>query len=185
MRRRASLTHTPCAVSAVFSACGTWRYELHRELPGGNGTLNFVMLNPSTADAVRDDPTIRRCIGFARAWGFAHLVVTNLFALRTPEPRRLALASDPVGPENDRHLVERARGADRVICAWGIHGRLAGRDAHVVTLLDGVRLEHLGLTRAGQPRHPLYLKGNVLPQGALSGRRAGVPVSVPGRASAS
>lgn len=117
------------------------------------------MLNPSTADAVRDDPTIRRCIAFARAWGYERLTVTNLFAFRTPSPRVLRREQDPVGPENDGYLTRAATEADRTVCAWGVHGALRNREAEVLSLLQQRRLEHLGLTRAGHPRHPLYVAG--------------------------
>jgi hypothetical protein len=130
---------------------------LTRELDGGHGTLNFIMLNPSTADAVRDDPTIRRCISFARVWGFRRLVVTNLFAFRTPSPRALRRAAEPIGPENDAYLLRAARDAHRTICAWGTYGAHEDREAEVLTLLKQHPLEHLGLTKHGHPRHPLYV----------------------------
>ena len=122
------------------------------------------MLNPSTANATRNDPTIRRCIGFARAWGYERLVVTNLFGLRATLPAALRSAVDPIGPENDRHLRRAAVQADRIVCAWGVHGALGNRGAEVLTLLKGFRLEHLGLTRGGHPRHPLYLPAACQPQ---------------------
>ena len=136
---------------------------LERELPQGSGTLNFIMLNPSTADAVRDDPTIRRCIGFARAWGYRRLVVTNIFALRATLPSALRVASNPVGPRNDRYVLRAARAADRVVCAWGVHGALGNREATVLALLRELPLQHLGLTRGGYPRHPLYVAGATVP----------------------
>ena len=121
------------------------------------------MLNPSTADAVRDDPTIRRCIAFARAWGYERLTVTNLFAFRTPSPRVLRSADDPIGPENDEYLTRAAAEADGTVCAWGIHGALRSREAEVLGLLQERRLVHLGLTRDGHPRHPLYVGGATVP----------------------
>jgi hypothetical protein len=147
-------------MSIVLSPCGTWRYVLRRDFPEGRGILNFVMLNPSTADAVRNDPTVRRCIGYAQRWGYATLLVTNIFAFRATLPRVLAASSDPVGPENDDYLVRTARSAERVVAAWGIHGKLHNRSRHVLDLLRDVPLLHLGLTRDGQPRHPLYLRGD-------------------------
>ena len=137
--------------------------------------MNFVMLNPSTADATRDDPTIRRCSGFARRWGYRELLVTNLFGYRTPDPRVLRRAGDPVGPENDAHVRDAASAASLVVVAWGHHGALLGRDAAVLALLaplgderDGRRgpggqLAHLGLTVAGRPRHPLFVRGETAP----------------------
>src|SRR5688572_11312536 len=122
------------------------------------------MLNPSTADAVRDDPTIRRCIGFARTWGYRRLVVTNIFALRATLPAALRGAADPVGPGNDRFILRAAREADRVVCAWGVHGALGNREEEVLALLRGLAMEHLGLTRGGHPRHPLYLPAQSQPR---------------------
>lgn len=121
------------------------------------------MLNPSTADAVRDDPTIRRCIGFARAWGYWRLEVTNLFAFRTPAPPALRCAPDPVGPLNDRWLLRVAARADRIVCAWGIHGALRNRESEALELLRDFPLEHLGLTTRGHPRHPLYVAAATAP----------------------
>jgi hypothetical protein len=128
-----------------------------RKLP----TVLFVALNPSTADAISDDPTIRRCIGFARSWGFGKLVVANLFALRSTDPSVLVDADDPIGPKNDWWLRTLSKKAELTIAAWGIHGALHDRAAHVLPMLRSVH--HLGRTRAGHPRHPLYLRGSCLP----------------------
>jgi hypothetical protein len=147
-------------MTVVYSPCQTWRYLLSRDFPEGEGTLNFLMLNPSTADAVRNDPTVRRCIGYAQRWGYATLLVTNIFAFRATLPRVLAAAPDPVGPENDAYIVQTARTAERVVIAWGIHGRLHDRDRCVIELLRDIPLLHLGLTREGHPRHPLYVRGD-------------------------
>ena len=132
----------------------------------GEGTVLFVMLNPSTADAETDDPTIRRCAGFARRWGFRELAVANLFALRATNPRELWRASDPVGPENDQHLVEMSSRADAVIAAWGAHGVYRNREQHVLRLLNGT-VEYLGLTKQGHPRHPLYLRADAARTGMV------------------
>ena len=146
-------------MSTVFSPCGQYRYRLSRAWLLGEGTVLFVMLNPSTADAEMDDPTVRRCMGFARRWGFQGLVVGNLFAWRATDPRELQRASDPVGPENDRHLAEMSGGADVTIVAWGAHDVQRGRASDVLGLLKG-SVEHLGLTKQGHPRHPLYLRAD-------------------------
>jgi hypothetical protein len=150
--------------TARFSEDGEYRYALARAWPGGRGAVNFIMLNPSTATAELDDPTIRRCIGFARSWGYQRLVVTNLFALRSTDPAALRKHPDPVGPENAVAILE-AAGAELVICAWGRHGELAGRGhttARALALLD-VPLKVLRLTAGGQPAHPLYLPGDLRP----------------------
>ena len=141
----------------MFDDSGRYRYQLGRRWAAGGPVVAFVMLNPSTADAERDDPTIRRCAGFARRWGFAAMTVVNLFALRATDPARLRRARDPVGPANDGHIAAAAAGADAVVLAWGAHGDLRGRDRDVLALLAGVRPACLGVTRGGQPRHPLYL----------------------------
>jgi len=139
---------------ARISRCGTYRYALWRRWAAGPQVL-FVMLNPSTADRLADDPTIRRCIGFARRWGFGALAVGNLFAYRTPSPRILKRAPHPVGRANDRWLQRLAAGSMRVVAAWGNEGALLGRDREVRQLLGPLYV--LSLTQLGQPRHPLYV----------------------------
>lgn len=111
---------------AVFDPAGRYRYSLRRRWDAAGARVAFVLLNPSTADGRRDDPTIRRCIGFAREWGFGGLEVVNLFACRSTHPGGLRSAQDPVGPENDRFLAAAWDRADRVIVAWGNHGALLG-----------------------------------------------------------
>ena len=163
---------TPCALpggaegdglerSARFSPCRTYRYGLWRRWGPGH-TLMVVGLNPSTADETQDDPTIRRCIGFARAWGFGALRMANLFAYRAISPERLRQAADPIGPENDRSLQELADGAGLVLAAWGSHGTFLGRNRAVRRLLPDLHI--LRLTRTGEPAHPLYLPADLTPQ---------------------
>jgi hypothetical protein len=140
-----------------------YRYRLHRDLPGnGTGCAVWVMLNPSTADDVTDDPTIRRCRGFAQRWGLSQLVVVNLYARRAQHPRDLWRAADPVGGDNDRHVGEALREAAAarwlVVCAWGRHARPARVEVVAATMRDlGITGRALGTTRSGQPRHPLYV----------------------------
>jgi hypothetical protein len=121
------------------------------------------MLNPSTADDVRDDPTIRRCIGLSRAWGFGGIDVVNLYGLRATDPADLRAARDPVGADNDGAIARAARRADAVFAAWGIHADEA-RVTAVRRLLAGCALWCLGRTRDGHPRHPLYVPGAVRPE---------------------
>jgi len=137
----------------AIAAEGAYRYWLLREWDRTRPRLNWVMLNPSTADAERDDPTLRRCLQFARGWGFGAVEVTNVYALRATTPRALQQVRDPVGPENDRVLRDCAARCDRVAVAWGNGGR--ERAAAVAVLLDRP-LWCLKVTRQGQPRHPLY-----------------------------
>lgn len=154
---------------AHFSPCKLYRYDLYRKVAGdGSGTLVVVMLNPSTADATNDDPTIRRVMGFGRQWGFYAVRVLNLFAIRATDPRAMLAADDPVGPENDKWLREAlAESRDLgvpVLAAWGAHGGHRGRDFHVMhKLVDGVQWQCLGRTHAGHPKHPLYIPKNTTP----------------------
>ena len=150
---------------AEISRCGQYRYRLHRHWSGDNA-LPFVMLNPSTADASKDDPTIRRCIGFAKSRGFGGIIVTNLFAFRSKSPKDMKGAPDPVGEDNIKWLHEtmvRSRSAGvPVVAAWGVHGSHIGMDKHVIGLsqMTGARLVSLGTTKAGHPRHPLYVRAD-------------------------
>jgi len=127
-------------LSAVFSEDRRHRYTLARIVrdtdPERDSTVLFVCLNPSTADEVRDDPTVRRCVGYAKRWGFSRLVVCNIFALRSTDPRTLYGHPDPIGPDNDRHLLGEALRADRVVAAWGIHGGYKLRGATVLQMLS-------------------------------------------------
>lgn len=152
------------ASAALLSSNGTYRWWLRRHVADkGRGTVNFIMLNPSTADAENDDPTIRRCMRFARRWGFDRLDVTNLYAYRSTEPyalRRLT-ALVAVGEDNDGHLLRVAEDAALVVAAWGVLGGLWGRAAPVKALLGHLPAYCLGQTKAGDPRHPLYLPNDV------------------------
>lgn len=134
-----------------------YRYTLSRMWDATRPQVAFVMLNPSTADAHQDDPTIRRCVGFAKQWGFGRLAVVNLFAYRATRPADLLIADDPVGEDNDAHLLNACRASETIVCAWGNHGAHRGRDAAVCALLEDFPLMCLGLTQRGQPRHPLYV----------------------------
>jgi hypothetical protein len=153
---------------ASFSEDGRHRYRLSRLLTGSSGsTALFVMLNPSTADASINDPTVRRCIGFAHQWGFGRLVVVNLFSLRSTDPK--ALYADPekaTGDPTNWSTIATCAGdaADLVVCAWGAHGALHGRGERIAGMLRRLgRPHHLGLTNGGHPRHPLYLRGDTQP----------------------
>jgi len=147
---------------AVISPCGLYRYRLTRTWDRELRPAAFVMLNPSTADATVDDPTIRRCVGFAKREGCGGIVVVNLFALRSTDPAGLLAAADPVGPDNDRHIREAAEQCHPVIAAWGAHGDHDLRNLHVRDMLGeiSVGVMCLGTTKGGHPRHPLYVKGD-------------------------
>jgi hypothetical protein len=159
--------------SALVSPCGTYRYYLTREWDRHRPCCMWVMLNPSTADARQDDPTIRRCVGFAQGWGYGSIVVCNLFAFRATDPRELANAADPVGPDNDACLQGQIAEASRVICGWGVLAKKwVPRADHVLGLIRaaGYMPYCVKRTRAGFPSHPLYL-----PQDLKSVAYRGIP----------
>ena len=141
----------------MFSEDGRYRYRLERRWDDGLA-VTFVLLNPNQADATTDDPTIRRCVGFAKRWGHGRLTVVNLFAWRARHPSELRNVSDPVGTDNESHLRDAIAGASCVVAAWGNHGALLDRDRVVRPWLGPVWC--LGVNRTGQPRHPLYVRGD-------------------------
>ena len=145
---------------ALLSPCGTYRYWLTRTWDPTKQHACFVMLNPSTADASVDDPTVKRCVGFAHSFGCGGLSVVNLFALRATDPDELKPHRDPVGAGNLEHVVRAALSGFPVVAAWGTRGGLRGQDRRVVDALRevGVSLFALGWTMRGHPKHPLYLK---------------------------
>ncbi len=151
-------------MSAIMSTCGNYRYILSRNIPSQpfpRPRVLFVMLNPSTADAERDDPTIRRCMGFARRWGHEGLYVANLYAYRATSPSDLWQAEDPVGPNNNLHIINLLVTRGDVVCAWGAHAK-KDRVAEFISMAKkaNVRLWCLGTTKANAPRHPLYVKAD-------------------------
>lgn len=191
-RARAAIAHLdkqaaqqallPPTICAVLSPCNRYRYELRRQngvfggRPKGR-TVAWIMLNPSTADASEDDPTIRKVRGFSSRWGFEHVIVVNLFAWRATDPREMievasnyrariagrdgayARCPDPVGPDNDQYIDRAAAEAELVVCGWGANARKADRlrVGAVLERLDRSKLHTLKLTAAGDPGHPLML----------------------------
>lgn len=151
--------------TAVYSPCESYRYSLTRVWDPAGARALFVMLNPSTATEVQNDPTVERCERRARTLGFGAFRVTNIFAFRATDPKVMRAAADPVGPGNDAAIRESLPWADRVICAWGTHGAHLDRGRAVEALLraTGTPLFHLGLTQAGAPKHPLYIGYDVQP----------------------
>lgn len=150
---------------AVYSDCEAYRYLLTRTWAPGPRAL-FIMLNPSTATEVQNDPTVERCERRARALGFGAFRVTNIFAWRATDPRKMRAVADPIGAANDAAIVESLASAQLVVCAWGNHGLHLDRGQQVVTLLRqaGATLHHFGLTGQDQPRHPLYVAYNEQPR---------------------
>jgi hypothetical protein len=151
---------------ACLSECGRYRYWLTRTWDASKPPVCWIMLNPSTADARQDDPTIRRCIGFARAWGAGGIVVVNLFALRATDPGKLKEHYPVLTSEerrNDSHILAACANAGRIIAAWGCDGTLRGRDADVTKMLAQYPVECMGVTKEGHPKHPLYLASKTVP----------------------
>ena len=153
---------------AWISDCGKFRYSLSRAWDADllKPWLGVIMLNPSRADALVDDPTIIRCIGFAHRLGFAGLTVRNLFAFRATNPDEMFAAPDPIGPENDAAILNLVGVCPMVIAAWGVHGSHIGRDKAVVKLLaEGLDSQRCwiasGSRKTDTLRHPLYLPSNV------------------------
>jgi len=150
--------------SALFSLCGRYRYGLFR-VKGSPFSeakaLGFIMLNPSTADGEKDDPTIKRCMSFADSFGYQGILVANLYSYRATDPTDLWVELDPVGPFNDDHLRQALRAAEKVVCAWGTNAEDSRVDDFLNIAEDeGIDLYCLGINQDGSPKHPLYLKGD-------------------------
>lgn len=141
----------------MLSQCGAYRYTLVREWDPKLPRVLWVLLNPSTADASQDDPTLRKGIGFSKLWCFGSLCFVNLFAYRATKPKDMKSAQDPVGPENDCWILDQAHMADLAVVAWGNHGTHLGRDREVLALLGHRKVFCLGLNSNGTPKHPLML----------------------------
>ena len=148
--------------SAAISSCGKYRYQLSRVWDDSKYCLPFCMLNPSTADAEEDDPTIRRCMRFAERDGYGGITVVNLFAYRAADPAQLKYAVNAAGPENKQYLQRTAHAAVTynipIVCAWGAHISSPQEDMEYVLRTSFARLMCLGKTKWGSPRHPLYVK---------------------------
>ncbi|MEL6607622.1 MAG: DUF1643 domain-containing protein [Pseudomonadota bacterium] len=144
---------------ATYSPCERYRYALTRVWDPDGRKVAFVMLNPSTATEVQNDPTVERCERRARALGYGAFRVCNIFAWRDTDPRKMRAAAEPIGPANDAAITEAARWADDVVAAWGTHGAHLNRGPQVEALLRGTGcpLFHLGLSKDGHPKHPLYI----------------------------
>jgi hypothetical protein len=151
---------------AEFSRCRRWRYLLWRRWDEAKPAANFLMLNPSTADEVKLDPSCTRARVYAERWGFGALIVTNIFGWRATDPEEMKSVRDPVGRGNDAAILRAAREAAIVVCAWGNHGLHLGRSSKVLEFLksNAVELSFLRINKTtGQPAHPLYLPGTLEP----------------------
>jgi hypothetical protein len=163
--RRAGMGTGVESSDAVISTDGRYRYKLNRYWTRRKPPAVWIMLNPSTANAVENDPTIRRCVSFAKHWGFGGIEVYNLFALRSSHPVSIETAADPVGPDNDKWLKEIVHSEGTIVLAWGhcrtpLQSRRAARVLEFLLLGQNVFPKSLGLTKGGHPRHPLYVRGN-------------------------
>lgn len=149
----------------IFSPCRKYRYTLWREWDSKLPYVQFIGLNPSTADETKDDPTVRRCINYAKSWGYGALCMTNIFAFRATDPKVMKKQENPVGLDNDSHLLKCGARAGLIICAWGNHGSFINRDLTVTNFLNSNFLDMhcLGVSQSGQPKHPLYLKKDLKP----------------------
>ena len=159
--------------TADFSPCKLYRYTLWRKLANDTrGTCVFIMLNPSTATAETNDPTVRRCIGYATDWGFSDLLVLNAFAYRATDPDNMKAFHAPIGIDNDRWIRKSSRNRDnakplvcRIIVAWGKDGIHQDRDEEVLKIISesGRNPLCLGTNQDGTPKHPLYLRKDLQP----------------------
>jgi hypothetical protein len=145
---------------AVISDCGRYRYLLRRTWDARRPRVLFVMLNPSSADAEIDDPTIRSCIRLSKSLGYGSFEVVNLFAFRSTQPDELQRAADPIGPNNDASIERAIARCDLHVCAWGAHPMAERRATRVRQLIRSHRpaVFCLGKTKAGAPKHPLYIE---------------------------
>ncbi len=143
---------------ATLSEDRRYRYSLIRVWDAEKPKVLFIGLNPSSADETEDDATIRRCIGFAKRWGFGAILVGNLFAIRSKDPAVLYEAKDPIGPENDVCLAKMAQEASLVVAAWGNNGGYRNRSEEVSALFP--QMKCLGVNKTGEPKHPLYVPSN-------------------------
>lgn len=155
---------------AEFSDCMDYRFTLRRDFGLGEGIINFIMLNPSTANEEFNDPTVARCENRALAGGFQEMIVTNIFAYRATDPKNMKqVVSDkhigPIGDKNDQAIIHSADIADMIICAWGNHGLFMERGMNVKKILQpfAYKLHYLKLNGNGEPAHPLYLPKDLVP----------------------
>lgn len=159
--KQQQLIDTGRDTGALFSSCRQWRYRLWRTWDPEGPAVLFIGLNPSTADETEPDPTITRCRNFAERWGFGTYLMGNLFAYKSTKPKGLRMTTDPVGPENDRHLADMIRQASKVVVAWGCHPGIDDRANQVLAMIPAPFC--LKVTKDGYPWHPLYVRGDTQP----------------------
>lgn len=160
------MTDLLMTTGATFSPCQQYRYRLWRQWDKSRPSVVFCMLNPSTADDVVNDPTIERCQRRAVQWGYGHMDVVNLFALRSTDPANLYTHADPFGPDNLDHILAAVEKAAVLVCGWGQHGKLHNADSRVLTHLRTTcagKAHALRINKDGTPAHPLYLPYTLTP----------------------
>jgi hypothetical protein len=152
--------------TAVYSNCELYRYSLTRSWDNSAKKVLFIMLNPSTATEIQNDPTVERCERRAKALGYGAFKVCNIFAYRSTDPKIMRLQKDPIGPENDKIIIKSANWSNNIICAWGTNGSHLNRGKKIEALLrvKNFTLTHLGLSKDGHPKHPLYISYKVSPE---------------------
>jgi len=152
-----------CEAGATFSPCRRWRYLLWRRWDEAKPVANFLMLNPSTADKHKLDPTCARARDYAERWGYGALIVTNVFGWRATDPKKMKAVKDPVGPGNDAAIIKAAKESAIVVCAWGNHGAHQDRSKQILKILlkNRIALHTLRINANGEPAHPLYLPGRL------------------------
>lgn len=155
------MTNKPVDIGADFSDCGLYRYRLWQIWDPQKDAVGLISLNPSVAEVHDTNPTFRRCLRFAKDWGFGALYLLNLFAYRAATPQDLKRATSPIGPENDRYLRDLSRYTRIQVAAWGNDGSHQQRAQAVRSLLP--RLHALKLNTSGEPAHPLYLRADLKP----------------------
>ena len=151
--------------TAHFSDCGLYRYNLIRRFAQGNGIINFIMLNPSTANEEFNDPTVARCEQRAINGGYEKMIVTNIFAYRATDPQDMISQEDPIGELNDFSIINEAKKADLVVCAWGEISKHMKRGEKVrkLLLINNIKANALKINKSGEPAHPLYLSMSLEP----------------------
>ena len=148
--------------TAIFSPCEKYRYILTRRFdPDNPKVCNFIMLNPSTADEKKNDPTVARCCKYAQRWGYGALIVTNIFAYRATKRADMKAHPFPIGPENVDYIIKAAEMSDFIVCAWGTDGEHKWQGRKIIKLLKDPHC--LEITQKGHPKHPLYCKADLEP----------------------
>ncbi|MDO8459475.1 MAG: DUF1643 domain-containing protein [Nanoarchaeota archaeon] len=161
MIKKSHIDENGVTSEAIYSDCEKYRYTLSRTWDNKLDGILFIGLNPSTATELKNDPTVTRMINYAKAWNFGSITVCNAFAFRSTFPKDLKKTEEPVGEENDKYIMNEAQKSKMIMAAWGNHAQYLGRSKQILSSLGTVH--HLGITKQGEPRHPLYLKSNLKP----------------------